>query len=889
MNEQQARLIFRLKEKELSLKRFLKVGEDKAAFEFEFPKHLYGPEAFETYPRWGICGCDFLVLIDSDKQEMYDLLSQVLPETFEVTSPRRGLGHKYFVVCGEQVPNRHLHIPGDKEGAGEIRADNQYLVAPGTTIKYKDLKTGEQKTGEYTITKDVPIARMEYADFMAAIIPFLGEHGDDQKITNEEIQVGVPSGTRHAKAISYAYHMIANEGLGEALTLDALIRWDKKNQPPINDIEYFKRAIRAAIKIEAQHTKKPNETLDQTKERLRQGRELRKVAETPTEEPRESQADRLIRMCEESNVELFIDQHNTPYVRIKIPCATCATYAPPTSQTALKIQNIEREKGDREVGRPQIAQVAQFKLVNYAIDSSFFRQWLAKLMWDQEGKAPASEAIVSAKTVLKGKAQSEGKRYTLFNRVAPTEDGIWLDMADDNWRAIHVTVDGWKIVNDPPILFKRYSHQLPYPEPAAEGDVWQLLSLLNISETDEATKLIVVTSFISYFIPLIAHPVIVVSGPQGSAKTWFLKLAKMIVDPSSVELLIIGRDERELAQQLDHHWLTPFDNISYLPDWASDMVCRAITGLGISVRKLYTDDEDVILSFKHCAMLNGINVAAHKGDLLNRAILVVLEPILTEKRRTEKELATAFDVLKSYIFAGCLNVLSKALALYPTIELKGYERLADFDQYGCAIAMALGKTQKEFVDAYAQKVEQQNEETLNADNVALAFLKYCQTEVKGQNLATMTDIEKDCVQLSPTELYVKVSLYAQTSGIDVKTKGWPRSPGALTRRLNLVSVALKSIGCEITSYEGTPRQIKINVENLKTKPKPPESTPKKPEETLDTIRLKATYDFIKQKHRETGMPLELKAIEDQESVQQLIRESKVFFTQEGYIAPVEGS
>ncbi len=50
-------------------------------------------------------------------------------------------------------------------------------------------------------------------------------------------------------------------------------------------------------------------------------------------------------------------------------------------------------------------------------------------------------------------------------------------------------------------------------------------------------------------------------------------------------------------------------------------------------------------------------------------------------------------------------------------------------------------------------------------------------------------------------------------------------------------------------------------------------------------RLKVTYDFIKEKHRETRLPLKLDSIEDQEAVKQLINESKVFFTQEGYIAP----
>ena len=43
MNEQQLILVQRLKEKELPVDRFLKVGPDKAAFEFEFQKHPYSP------------------------------------------------------------------------------------------------------------------------------------------------------------------------------------------------------------------------------------------------------------------------------------------------------------------------------------------------------------------------------------------------------------------------------------------------------------------------------------------------------------------------------------------------------------------------------------------------------------------------------------------------------------------------------------------------------------------------------------------------------------------------------------------------------------------------------------------------------------------------------
>ena len=201
MNEQQQILVNRLKEAELTLNRFLKVGPDKAAFEFQWDQRLYSPDDLETYPRWGICGKDFLVLIDTDDQKMYDAIAKALPPTFEVTSPKRGLPHRYYVVCGEQVPNKTLHIQGelDEKGRlkamGEIRANDEYLVAPGTEITWKDSKTGEMKTGSYQVTNNVPITRLERVDFMEAIKTFIELNGSDtQKITCTDMAKGVSAG-----------------------------------------------------------------------------------------------------------------------------------------------------------------------------------------------------------------------------------------------------------------------------------------------------------------------------------------------------------------------------------------------------------------------------------------------------------------------------------------------------------------------------------------------------------------------------------------------------------------------------------------------------------------------------------------------------------------------
>ena len=80
--------------------------------------------------------------------------------------------------------------------------------------------------------------------------------------------------------------------------------------------------------------------------------------------------------------------------------------------------------------------------------------------------------------------------------------------------------------------------------------------------------------------------------------------------------------------------------------------------------------------------------------MLDRSTLIGLTAMAPENRRTEEELIGAFENDLPKILAGFLNVLSEALRLYPTVKLDGYQRLADFSRYGCAIAQALGRTKK---------------------------------------------------------------------------------------------------------------------------------------------------------------------------------------------------
>ena len=496
---------------------------------------------------------------------------------------------------------------------------------------------------------------------------------------------------------------------------------------------------------------------------------LEKIEKDDSE--KQSQADRLVNLCLMQQPTFFHDQHKTPYARIK------------QSNTNVIIPIRSRQ----------------------------FKTWLANLMWQTEEKVPGTEGLNSAINVLQGKALLEGEQYTLYNRVAPAEDGFWIDMVDAKWRAIKVTADGWAIVDDPPILFKRYSHQLPLPEPNAGGDPWRLLNYLNIDENDGDTRLTLMCTCASYYIPLIPHPILVLYGIQGSGKTWVFVILRRLFDPSSIEVLSMPRDERERVQQLDHHWLAFYDNITSMPSWVSDSLCRAATGGGFTKRELYSDDEDVIYNFKRCVGLNGINIAAQRGDLLDRSLLAGLQNIPNKKRKTESKLLGDFENEKASILGGFLDVLVKAIKLYPETNPKGLFSMADFTRWGCAIAKALGKTEEDFINAYDSKVKSQIEEAAHASPVATVLLDF------------MEKREDKAWEGTPTDLFTTLLNHAKALNISTRQRAWPKAPHVLIRQLNELTPSLKSLGWEvetgIRTGKGGTRRIGINcVSSVKASP-----------------------------------------------------------------------
>src|SRR4029450_12571173 len=177
-------------------------------------------------------------------------------------------------------------------------------------------------------------------------------------------------------------------------------------------------------------------------------------------------------------------------------------------------------------------------------------------------------------------------------------------------------------------------------------------------------------------------------------------VVRSLVDPNTAALRTTPRDERDLVIAATNGWIIALDNLSHLPVWLSDALCRLATGSGFATRELYTDADETIFAAQRSIILNGIQEVATRGDLLDRAITLYLPVIPEEERKDEKVFWEEFEQARPQIFGALLDIVSTTLQRLPTTTLSRKPRMADFALWACAAAEACGWTPQDFLDAY---------------------------------------------------------------------------------------------------------------------------------------------------------------------------------------------
>ena len=545
-------------------------------------------------------------------------------------------------------------------------------------------------------------------------------------------------------------------------------------------------------------------------------------------EDKPTQADMLVDIGL-TNCYLFIDQHGIAYARTVLKPSDNFDSSDTTYAAPFIVE--EKEKNNNKKCNNKEADVSAVNAVKYRfatmpLQSSQFKEWIAERMHTLKNKTPGSGSINSAITTLSGIARKRNIRHRLYNRVAPDLDGngFWIDMCDKDWRVIHITEEGWEIKEKTPVPMFRHFKQGPLPTPVkVKREATAALRLLNfLNLKNDVDRVIAICSIISFFIPEIEHPALNASGPRGSAKSIFFECIKKIIDPLTqnpeTETISMSSDELGLAQQLYHIYFPCFDNVSSLTSWKSDMLCRAVTGAGVSKRRLYTDDEDFLYQFYRCIGLNGINVAVRKSDLMDRLILFKFDRFYEFETKQKKVIYAEFENERGKILGAILAILSKAIRLEKEIKLTSHKRLADFHKWGCAISQALGYGVEQFNDAYTRKHDIQNEEVLNASSIALAFIGYLKENFDYVQQESDDGLIKCTLEKTSTEWFREVTGFARKEGIKTSKGYWAGDTSHFVRKLNEIKPNLEKVGITIQSYsDGSSRSLIVDVTELMSK------------------------------------------------------------------------
>jgi hypothetical protein len=412
----------------------------------------------------------------------------------------------------------------------------------------------------------------------------------------------------------------------------------------------------------------------------------------------------------------------------------------------------------------------------WPVRSRHYKLWLGRLYYESRRSAPNSDAVQSALNILEANSRFDGPELPVSVRIADANDKIYIDLGTPDWSAVEIDTDGWRILDVPPVRFRRSKGMLPLPLPKHDGDVNALRHFLNV-KTDEEFALIV--AFLVAVLrgrgPFI---VLVLTGEHGTSKSTLTRIIRTLCDPNSAPLRSLPRDDRDLFVSANNGYVLAFDNVSKLPVWLSDSLCRLATGGGFGTRELYTDSEEALFDAMRPIILNGIEDFVTRGDLADRAVALTLAEIPDDKRRDEESFWAEFNLAAPLILGALLDAIACGLKTLPHVKFARKPRMADFARWVVACEDKLPWTAGTFMRAYDGNRAESIETMLESDGVVVtlrAFLTQ-HTDWKG----TAGELLRALNTAAAEEVR--------------KAIDWPKTPRGMSGALRSAAPGLRKLG-----------------------------------------------------------------------------------------------
>jgi len=402
---------------------------------------------------------------------------------------------------------------------------------------------------------------------------------------------------------------------------------------------------------------------------------------------------------------------------------------------------------------------------------------LARNYFRDMARVAPQQALSDALATLEGFAL-EQEPTTLYQRVARHDGALWIDLGCAKGRAVRIEPGGWTVVDKAPILFKRTPLTGTLPTPVSGGELKELWSWLNATPEDRP---LLAAYLVAALIPDISHPVLGLFGEQGSGKTTAMKAVVLTLDPGPVPYRKPPRDADSWVTAASGSWVVALDNVSKVPDWLSDTLCRAVTGEGDVRRRLYSDSELATFAFRRVIALTGIDLGSLNGDLADRLLPVHLDTISDSERREETTMwGRAWEEAHPRIFGAVLDLAAKVLIILNATTLERMPRMADFARVLHAVDQALGTRG---LERYLGAQGRLAADTLSGDDFIVAVTEKVTTRFDG----------------TAARLLECVTPHAEGWR---RPKRWPANARLVTQCLRRQAPVLRKVGWEVRDDGG---------------------------------------------------------------------------------------
>ena len=429
------------------------------------------------------------------------------------------------------------------------------------------------------------------------------------------------------------------------------------------------------------------------------------------------------------------------------------------------------------------------------------RQRLAASYRRHNASTASQNALAEAMTAIEGQAL-DGQPRSVHRRVAWHDGSIVVDLGTPSGEVVVITPAGWTIENRSPVTFVRTAGlALPMPRPRHGGSLDGWRTLLNVSAEDWP---LVLAWLVHGLMPGQAHTILRLLGEQGSCKSTTARLLVGLIDPSTSILRSEPSSVRDWAVTAAGSWSFCLDNLSWVPSWLSDALCRAVTGESVVSRMLYTDDEISVLTVQRVVAITTIGLSSTSGDLAERCLPIEVTP--PTERRTDEEIAAAAERLRPRALGALFDLTARVLAELPTLTLRDLPRMADFGKVCAAVGRVI-TPQRDVLGHFHSLSESLMAEVAEGSALASAlrgFLSHHGDEWSGTPTELLDHLDTQTMMLS-------------------KPKGWPRTAEALGSALRRLAPAMRRNGIEIVLRKSHGRRV-IDLRDIGRAPVPTDPT-----------------------------------------------------------------